>query len=65
MDRANDVSTSLSYIKPSVVEKNGASPDTILRMCFTNNFGSFSVKFSWKNWISISMTALWLKEAQV
>ena len=55
---ANVFSTSLSYTKLNVLAKNGASPDAISRMCSMSDLGSFSVKFSWRNWISISMTAL-------
>jgi len=59
----NALSTSLSYTKLNVVAKNGASPDAILWMCSMNNLESFSVKLSWRNWISMSMTALWLKKS--
>ena len=54
----NAFSTSLSKTKPSVAGKKGASPEAILPMWSINNSGSFSVKLSWKIWISISKTAL-------
>ena len=59
----NAFSTSLSYNKLNVVAKNGASLNAILWMCSMSNLESFSVKLSWRNWISMSMTALWLKKS--
>ena len=60
----NAFSTSLSYTKLNVVAKNGASPNAIFWMCPMSNLESFSVKLSWRNWISMSMTALWLKRSR-
>jgi len=59
----NILSTSLSYIKLNVVAKNGASPDAIIRMCPMSDLGSLSVK-CWRNWISMSMIASWLKRSK-
>jgi hypothetical protein len=54
---ANAFSTSLSYIKLSVVGKKGASPHAILWRWSISNLGSLSVNISWRYRISISKTA--------
>ena len=56
--RGDVFSTSLSNTKLSVVAKNGASLDAIFLMWSISNLGSFSVKFLWRNCISMSMTAV-------
>jgi len=58
MGCANIFSNRLSYTKLSVLAKNGASPDAILWTCSVSSFGSFPVKFLWRNWISMSITTL-------